>query len=109
MRYTNTPKYGTMITKITHSALAYPPRSWLRKMSPNTTISNQNQMKNRKKYNIDRKTCPVPNSASVTLAPLRGVVPLLICDGCAVLHDVRHDQGQREEQQTEQEVADEAV
>ena len=37
-----------MITKITHSALAKPPRSWLRKMSANTTISSQIQMKNKK-------------------------------------------------------------
>ena len=33
IRYTNTPRYGRKITKITQSALATPPRSWLRKMS----------------------------------------------------------------------------
>ena len=38
-----------------HSALAMPPRSWLRKMSPKTTISSQIQMKNMKKYRIVRK------------------------------------------------------
>ena len=41
--------------KITHRALAKPPRSWLRKMSTNTMISSQIQMKKRKKYRIVRK------------------------------------------------------
>ncbi len=41
--------------KITHSALARPPMSWLRKMSKNTMISSQIQMKNKKKYSIVRK------------------------------------------------------
>ena len=36
--------------KITHSALAQPPMSWLRKMSMNTMISSQIQMMKRKKY-----------------------------------------------------------
>ena len=33
-------------------------------MSPNTEISSQIQMKNRKNQSIDQKTCPVPNSAN---------------------------------------------
>ncbi len=41
--------------KITHSALAQPPMSWLRKMSMNTVISNQIQMTNKKKYSMVRK------------------------------------------------------
>ena len=41
--------------KITQSALAQPPMSWLRKMSMNTMISSQIQMMNRKKYSIVRK------------------------------------------------------
>ena len=45
-----------MITKITHRALASPPRSWLRKMSPKTTISSQIQMKNMKNQRNDQKT-----------------------------------------------------
>ncbi len=63
--------------KIDHSALPHPERSWLRKMSLKTTISSQIQMKNRKNQSIDQKTCPVPNSASITY--LRWV------DGRAVL------------------------
>ena len=41
--------------KITHSALAQPPMSWLRKTSMNTMISSQIQMMKRKKYSIVRK------------------------------------------------------
>ena len=41
--------------KITQSALAKPPRSWLRKTSMKTMISSQIQMMNRKKYSIVRK------------------------------------------------------
>ena len=44
-----------MMTKITHRAFAQPPMSWLRKMSMKTMISSQIQMKNKKKYSIDRK------------------------------------------------------
>src|SRR5271165_5140748 len=44
-----------MMMKITHSALAQPPMSWLRKMSTNTMISSQIQMTKRKKYSIVRK------------------------------------------------------
>ena len=40
--------------KMTHSVLATPPMSWLRKMSKNTMTSSQIQMKKRKKYNIVR-------------------------------------------------------
>ena len=50
------------MTKITQIALAKPPRSWLRKMSPKTAMSSQIQMKNRKNQSIDRKTWPVPKS-----------------------------------------------
>src|SRR4051812_43894620 len=52
-----------MITKITQRALAPPPMSWLRKMSPNTVMSNQIQMKNMKNQSIDQSTWPVPKSA----------------------------------------------
>src|SRR6478752_9367481 len=45
-------------------ALAHPDRSWLRKMSLNTTIRSQIQMKNRKNHRKDKNTCPVPNSAA---------------------------------------------
>ena len=56
-----------MMMKITQIALANPPRSWLRKMSPKTMISSQIQMKNMKNQSIDQKTWPVPKSeASVT-------------------------------------------
>ena len=50
--------------KIVHSALAPPDKSLLRKMSPNSEISNQIQMKNMKNQSMDQKTCPVPNSAN---------------------------------------------
>ena len=40
--------------------------SWLRKMSANTMISNQIQMKKRKNQSIDQKTWPVPHSAART-------------------------------------------
>ena len=53
-----------MMMKIVHIALAPPDRSALRKMSPNSEISSQIQMKNKKNQSIDQKTCPVPNSAS---------------------------------------------
>src|SRR3954447_26543727 len=46
-------------------ALAKPPRSRLRKMSPKTLISNQIQMKNMKNQSIDQNTWPVPKSASI--------------------------------------------
>ena len=49
-----------MITKITQMALRPPERSWLRKMSENTMINSQIQMKNKKNQSMDRKTCPVP-------------------------------------------------
>ena len=44
-----------MMMKITQSALAQPPMSWLRKMSMKTMISSQIQMMKRKKYSIVRK------------------------------------------------------
>ncbi len=47
---------------MTQMALATPPRSLLRKMSLNTMISSQIQMKNRKNHSIDQKTWPVPHS-----------------------------------------------
>ena len=63
------------MTKIVHSALPHPDRSWLRKMSPKTTISSQIQMKNRKNQSIDQNTWPVPNSASnMTHSSCGGVV-----------------------------------
>ena len=52
------------MTKITHSALAQPERSWLRKMSLKTMIRIQIQMKNRKNQSIDQNTWPVPHSAA---------------------------------------------
>src|SRR6201995_1105743 len=55
MRYTSTPRYGMTMMRITHSALAQPPMSWLRKMSMNTMNSSQIQMMKRKKYNVVRK------------------------------------------------------
>ena len=44
-----------MMMPITQNALAQPPRSWLRKMSPNTMISSQIQMKNMKNHRNDQK------------------------------------------------------
>ena len=44
-----------MITKITHSALASPPMSWLRKMSLKMTMSSQIHRKKRKNSNIVQK------------------------------------------------------
>src|SRR5262245_66324315 len=58
--------------KMHQIALAHPDRSWLRKMSLNTTISSQIQMKNRKNQRKDQNTCPVPNSAaSIALPPVK--------------------------------------
>src|SRR6476469_7950516 len=50
-------------------AFAHPPRSGLRKMSPNTTISSQIQMKNMKNQSIDQKTWPLPKSAITMFHP----------------------------------------
>ena len=52
------------MTKITHSAFAQPPRSWLRKMSMKTVIRIQIQMKNKKNQIIDQSTWPTLHSAS---------------------------------------------
>ena len=59
-----------MITKSTQSDLAKPPMSWLRKMSANTVISSQIQMKNMKNQSIDQNTWPVPNSLAIHLRSL---------------------------------------
>src|SRR5438045_525400 len=56
------------ITNTDQSAFPHPDRSELRKMSAKIVISSQIQMKNRKKYNIDRNTCPVPNTATIGLS-----------------------------------------
>ena len=53
-----TPRNGRMITKMHHSALTHPPRSGLRKMSMKTVMRIQIQMKNKKKYSIDKNTPP---------------------------------------------------
>ena len=55
---------------IVHRALAEPPRSSLRKMSPNTTISNQIQMKNRKNHTMDQNTWPLPNALASTISDI---------------------------------------
>src|SRR3954447_9841949 len=69
----NTPRYGMTITKIDHSALLQPDRSRLRKMSPKTEMRSQIQMKNKKKYSIERKTSPVPNcAATIGVSFVRG-------------------------------------
>ena len=47
-----------MITKMHQSALIHPPRSGLRKMSMKTVMRIQIQMKNMKKYSIDKNTPP---------------------------------------------------
>ena len=60
-----------MSTKITHSAFAPPPRSWLRKMSENTMISSQIQMKNNMNQIIERKTSPTPQSQPSIAATFR--------------------------------------
>ena len=52
----NTPRNGRKITKISHSTLAKPPRSWLRKMSTNTRNSRKNQSTQMKMMNIDQNT-----------------------------------------------------
>ena len=52
---------------MTHRALAQPPRSWLRKMSANTMISNQIQMKNMKNQSIDQSSWPTPHSAKTNM------------------------------------------
>ncbi len=44
-----------MMTKITHSALASPPMSWLRKMSLKMTMRSQIHKKKRKNSNIVQK------------------------------------------------------
>ena len=60
-----------MITNITHRNFATPPMSWLRKMSPNTTMSSQIQMKNKKNQSMDKNTCPVPKSAVTVASSVR--------------------------------------
>ena len=47
-----------MITKMLHRALSQPLRSGLRKMSMKTVMRSQIQMKNKKKYTIDKNTPP---------------------------------------------------
>src|SRR6476620_8693161 len=55
------------MTKIVHNALVQPDRSRLRKMSANTVISSQIQMKKRKNHNIDQNTWPTLYEASKTV------------------------------------------
>jgi hypothetical protein len=55
------------MTKMIQMALTHPDRSWLRKMSLKTMISNQIQMKNMKNQSMDQKTSPVPHSAANNL------------------------------------------
>src|SRR6478736_2857908 len=57
-------------------ALLQPPRSWLRKMSEKTRISNQIQMKNIVNQRIDQNTWPDPNSArTMNYLPLARAPP----------------------------------
>src|SRR3954447_8822090 len=58
------------ITKMIQRALTPPDMSWLRKMSENTRISSQIQMKKQKNHNIDQNTWPVPNSRTVSNADM---------------------------------------
>ena len=53
-----------MMMPMVHRALPQPDRSWLRKMSLNTTISSQIQMKNMKNHRNDQNTWPDPHSAA---------------------------------------------
>ena len=69
------------MTKSTQTNLAKPPMSWLRKMSANTVISSQIQMKNMKNQSIDQKTWPVPKSLAIPLALPFSVT---IARGCSV-------------------------
>jgi hypothetical protein len=55
---------------MTHSALAQPDRSRLRKMSLKTTINSQIQMMNKKNQIMDHSTWPVPNSAANTMSSI---------------------------------------
>src|SRR3954454_16671309 len=60
-----------MMTNSTHANLATPPMSWLRKMSENTMISSQIQMKNIVNQIIDQKTWPTAHSEpSIPSLPL---------------------------------------
>jgi hypothetical protein len=67
--------------------------SWLRKMSANTVIRIQIQMKNKKNHSIDRNTCPVPNSeANVTSASLPHAAlgaALVVCAAWSMAHHPR--------------------
>src|SRR5215216_5724165 len=60
--------------KIDQSAFPQPDRSWLRKMSLNTMISSQIQMKNRKNQSIDQNTWPAPHSAATNMNHSSSVV-----------------------------------
>src|SRR5215217_7999921 len=62
-----------------HRALPHPERSSLRKMSAKTVISSQIQMTNRKNQSIDQNTCPVPNSATVTMASTSNILSAHRC------------------------------
>src|SRR5262245_55433865 len=52
------------ITKSTQRVLATPPMSWLRKMSANTVMSSQIQMKNNVNQMNDQNTWPTPQSSA---------------------------------------------
>ncbi len=56
--------------KMLQAALAHPPMSRLRKMSANTVINSQIQMKKRKNQSIDRRTWPDPQSAASAMTCL---------------------------------------
>src|SRR6476661_1392931 len=56
------PSHGMMITKITHSVLAPPPRSLLRKMSPRIQNRHMNQAKNRKNSNKASRNEPLSSN-----------------------------------------------
>src|SRR5215213_2484209 len=57
------------MTNATHRNLANPPRSRLLKMSANTVMTSQIQMKNKVNQTIDQSTWPTPHSAANTFSP----------------------------------------
>src|SRR3954452_1817163 len=70
------PSHGMTITKITHSVLAPPPRSLLRKMSPRIQNRHMNQAKNRKNSNKASRNEPLLSNIGTSHGPIRWMPPV---------------------------------
>ena len=64
IRYTNTPRNGSRITKTHQPAFPQPLTSWRRKRSAKTVKRSQNQRIHKKNTNIDHITSPNEYAAS---------------------------------------------